>query len=248
MDNPVKRETILTSKTGENGLAPRPVSAVQVALITVGSLLALAAVGGAAVAVFNVTMSVVTMIAFGVAALAVIVLLPMIMFALNAVRIRGLEEVARAMPLEALILQRRKFEELIETKSSQLQEANGHLADFRRLINDNRKEMDQEDIEAWEQNLAKSEEAFEQAQVHLVSLRGDLDDFDRQIKKAKIDDQIAQAQGKVAASMKQLEISAEDRHVNESALSAIAQRAGRNAELLDQALAAGNERQQRRGN
>lgn len=246
MDNPVKRETTITSRPGEPRLASRPVSAVQVALVTVGSLLALAALGGAAVAVFNVTMSVITMVAFGVATLAVIILLPMIVFALNALRVRGMEEVARAMPLESLILQRGKFEELIETKAAQLQEANGHLADFRRLIETNRQEMDQEDVEAWEQNLAKSEEAFKQAQTHLVSLRGDLDDFDRQIKKAKIDDQIAQAQGRVAASMKQLEINAEDRHVNESALSAIAQRAGRNAELLDQALAAGNERQQRR--
>ena len=77
-------------------------------------------------------------------------------------------------------------------------------------------------------------------------LRLDLAEFDRQIKKARIDTQLAQAKGNVAGALQQANLSAEDRHVTESALSEIARRAGRNAALLDEALAAGEQQSRSR--
>ncbi len=240
MSKPVRQETTIELRpVSDQPLASRPVTAGKVALMTGGGVLALAALGGAAIAVFNVALTTVTLAAFGVALLAVIFLMPALILALNAGRVRAKEAVARAMPLETLIVQRKQFENLILAKGRQLQEANGHLADFQRLIDANRADMDAADTARWEADLQLSRDAFGRAQTHLEDLRTDLAEFDRQIKKARIDTQLAQAKGNVASALQQANLSAEDRHVTESALSEIARRAGRNAELLDQALASG---------
>lgn len=240
MSKPVKQETVITTGAGGD-LAPRRVSGGHIALVTGGSVLGLAVLAGAAVALFHVAVTTVTIGAFLIALLAVVFLMPALVQALNAGRIRAKEEIARAMPLETLIVQRKQFENLITAKAQQLQEANGHLADFQRLIDANRKDMDAADTARWEQDLQVSKDAFARAQTHLTDLRADLVEFDRQIQKARIDTQLAQAKGNVASALQQANLSAEDRHVTESALSEIARRAGRNAELLDQALAAGEE-------
>ncbi|THF83621.1 hypothetical protein E7T09_21600 [Deinococcus sp. KSM4-11] len=240
MTKPVKTETVITTQP-VGDLAPRRVSGGHIALATGGSLLGLVVLAGAAVALFHVAMTTVTLVAFGVAALAVLFLMPALIQALSASRVRAKEAVARAMPLETLIVQRKQFENLITAKAQQLQEANGHLADFQRLIDANRKDMDPADTARWEQDLQISKDAFARAQTHLTDLRSDLAEFDRQIQKARIDTQLAQAKGNVASALQQANLSAEDRHVTESALSEIARRAGRNAELLDQALTAGQD-------
>lgn len=241
MSKPVRQDTVTAPQPGGGELAPRRVSGGHIALVTGGSLLGLVALAGAAVALFNVALTTVTFLAFGVAALAVLILMPALLQALSAGRVRAKEEVARAMPLETLIAQRRQFEELITAKAGQLQAANGHLTDFQRLIDANRGNMDAADTARWEADLQVSQEAFARAQTHLTDLRADLAEFDRQIQKARIDTQLAQAKGNVAAALQQADLSAEDQHVTESALSEIARRAGRNAELLDQALAAGED-------
>lgn len=248
MNEPVPQETVINLRpSGGAELSPRPVTAGKLVLATGGGVLALAMLGGAAVALFNVALTTVTIAAFGVALLAVIVLMPALMLALNAGRVRAKEAVARAMPLETLILQRTQFENLITAKSRQLAEANGHLEDFRRLIDTNRKDMDAADLARWENDLQVSRDAFARAQTHMENLRDDLGEFDRQIKKARIDTQLAQAKGNVASALQQANLSAEDRHVTESALSEIARRAGRNAALLDEALAAGEQSGRARG-
>lgn len=240
MTKPVKSQTVITTQPAGD-ISPRRVSGGHIALATGGSLLGLAVLAGAVVALFNVAMTTVTIVAFGVAVLAVIVLMPALLQALNASRVRAREAVARAMPLETLIGQRQQFENLITAKAQQLQEANGHLADFRRLIDANRADMDAADVARWEGDLQVSKDAFARAQTHLTDLKADLVEFDRQIRKARIDTQLAQAKGNVASALQQANLSAEDRHVTESALSEIARRAGRNAELLDQALTAGQD-------
>ena len=106
--------------------------------------------------------------------------------------------------------------------------------------------MTPEDVTRWEQDLTQSREAFSQAQTHLDDLRSDLNEFDRQITKARIDQQLAQAKGNVAGALQQTNLSAEDRHITESALSEIARRAGRNAALLDDALSAGEQQSRSR--
>ena len=58
--------------------------------------------------------------------------------------------------------------------------------------------------------------------------------------------QLAQAKGNVAGALRQADLSAEDRHVTESALSEIARRVGRNAALLDEALNSGDQQSRRR--
>lgn len=238
MSKPVRQETLITTQPAGD-LAPARVTPGRIALYTVGGVLALAALAGAAVAVAGVALTTVTVAAFLVAVLAVIFLMPALLLALNAGRVRAKEAVARSMPLETLIVQRGQFENLIQAKSQQLAEANGHLADFARLIDANRGDMDATDVTRWEADLQTSREAFARAQTHLDDLRADLAEFDRQIRKARIDTQLAQAKGNVASALQQANLSAEDRHVTESALSEIARRAGRNAELLDQALSAG---------
>ncbi|MFC4639930.1 hypothetical protein [Deinococcus hohokamensis] len=243
MSKPVLQETVIDTRPVA---APAPITPAKVALVTGGGVLALAALAGAAIAVFNVAVTTVTLVALGVAVLAVIFLLPALLLALNAGRVRAKEAVARSMPLETLIVQRKQFEGLIGAKSRQLAEANGHLEDFRRLIETNRKDMEPEDTARWEQDLSSSREAFARAQSHLEDLRADLAEFDRQIKKARIDTQLAQAKGNVAGALQQANLSAEDRHVTESALSEIARRAGRNAALLDEALAAGEQQNRSR--
>ncbi|WP_221091059.1 hypothetical protein [Deinococcus aquaedulcis] len=246
MSQPFRDESVTPLRPNSQAPAGRPVTAGKLALVTGGGVLALAALGGAAMALFNVALTTVTLWAFLVAILAVVFLMPALILALNAGRVRAKEGVARAMPLETLIVQRKQFEQLIGVKAQQLQEANGHLEDFRRLIESNRADMDAADIARWEGDLQVSRDAFARAQTHLTDLRADLAEFDRQIKKARIDTQLAQAKGNVATALQQAKLSAEDRHVTESALSEIARRAGRNAALLDQALAAGEETRTKR--
>lgn len=241
MSKPVRQETVWNTRPAAGPLTP-----ARVALSTGGAVLALAALTGAAVALAGVALTTVTVAALIVAVLAVIFLMPALLLALDAGRVRGKEAVARAMPLETLIVQRGQFENLLRAKGQQLGEANGHLADFARLIDANRADMDTADLTRWENDLQVSRDAFARAQTHLGDLRADLGEFDRQIRKARIDTQLAQARGNVASALQQANLSAEDRHVTESALSEIARRAGRNAELLDQALASG-ERSSRPG-
>lgn len=222
----------------QNVGARAPITVGRIALYT-GGVLAVAALGGAALTVAGVALTTVTITALLVAVLAVIFLMPALLLRLNAARIKAKEGVARAMPLETLILQRGQFENLILAKGRRLSEANGHLADFERLIHANRADMDAADMARWEGDLTMSREAFSRAQTHQDDLRADLVAFDRQIKKARIDTQLAQAKGNVASALQQANLSAEDRHVTQSALSEIAPRTGRNAELLDQVLASG---------
>ncbi|WP_291423676.1 hypothetical protein [Deinococcus sp.] len=239
MSKPVRQDTVIDLQPSGQGSAA--ITPAKIALIAGGGALGLVALTAAAIALFNVVLTTVTMVALLVALLAVVILLPALVMALQAGRVRAKEAVARAMPLETLILQRKQFENLITSKSQQLAQANGHLEDFRRLIDTNRKEMDPGDTERWEHDLQVSREAFARAQTHLADLRTDLGEFDRQIKKARIDTQLAQAKGNVASALQQANLSAEDQHVTESALSEIARRAGRNAALLDEALAAGEQ-------
>jgi hypothetical protein len=187
MSQPVRPEKVIVT---QNAGGRVPLTAGRIAFYTGGGVLALSALGGAAVAVAGVALTTVTIAAFAVAVLAVIFLMPALLMGLNAARVKAKEGVARAMPLETLI-------------------------------------------------LSLSREAFGRAQTHLDDLRADLVAFDRQIKKARIDTQLAQAKGNVASALQQANLSAEDQHVTESALSEISRRAGRNAALLDQALASG---------
>ena len=95
MNEPVPQETVINLRpSGGAELAPRPVTAGKLVLATGGGVLALAVLGGAAVALFNVALTTVTIAAFGVALLAVIVLMPALTLALNAGRVRAKEAVA----------------------------------------------------------------------------------------------------------------------------------------------------------
>ena len=60
--------------------APAPFSLAKIALATGGGVLALAVLGGAAIALFNVALTTVTLLAFGVALVAVVVLFPEVPF------------------------------------------------------------------------------------------------------------------------------------------------------------------------
>ncbi|WP_339097467.1 hypothetical protein WDJ50_16690 [Deinococcus sp. VB142] len=243
MSQPVRQETVISAGGTEVVV---PYSPAKIALYTVGGSVGIGLLAFVAAAVLKIAIQGVTAVALLVMVLAVVTLLPALMMALNAGRVRAKEGVARAMPLETLILQRKQFETLMQNKSRQLAEANAHLQDFKRLIDTNRKDMDPADVEAWEADLNASREAFARAQTHLEDLRVDLAEYDRQINKARIDMQLAQAKGNVAGALRQADLSAEDRHVTESALSEIARRVGRSAALLDEALNSGDQQSRRR--
>lgn len=243
MSQPVRQETVISAGGTEVVV---PYSPAKIALYTVGGSVGIGLLTFVAAAVLKIAIQGVTAVALLVMVLAVVTLLPALMMALNAGRVRAKEGVARAMPLETLILQRKQFETLMQNKSRQLAEANAHLQDFKRLIDTNRKDMDPADLEAWEADLNASREAFARAQTHLEDLRVDLAEYDRQINKARIDMQLTQAKGNVAGALRQADLSAEDRHVTESALSEIARRVGRSAALLDEALNSGDQQSRRR--
>lgn len=243
MSQPVRQETVISAGGTEVVV---PYSPAKIALYTVGGAVGIGVLAFVATALLKVAVTGITAVALLVMILAVVTLLPALMMALNVGRVRAKEGVARAMPLETLILQRKQFETLMQNKSRQLAEANAHLQDFKRLIDTNRKDMDPADVEAWEADLNASREAFARAQTHLEDLRVDLAEYDRQINKARIDMQLAQAKGNVAGALRQADLSAEDRHVTESALSEIARRVGRNAALLDEALNSGDQQSRRR--
>ncbi|WP_415790341.1 hypothetical protein [Deinococcus saxicola] len=97
--------------------------------------------------------------------------------------------------------------------------------------------MNAADIARWETDLQVSRDAFARAQTHMEDLRADLGAFDRQIKKARFDTRLAQAKGNVASALQQANLSAEDRHVTESA-----RRASCNAALLPAGRGAGSGR------
>lgn len=247
MSKPTKSDAVIDWQSPTNlPVVKKPLSAGGIALATGGAVLGLAVLAGAAVAMFHVAVTTVTTVAFLVALVAIIVLFPALLMGLNATRVRAKETIARSMPLETLIVQRKQFENLIGDKTRQLAEANGHIEDFRRLIDSNRKDMTPEDVARWESDLQVSRDALSRAQTHIADLRTDLNEFDRQITKARIDTQLAQAKGNVASALQQANLSAEDRHVTESALSEIARRAGRNAALLDEALSAGEQQSRSR--
>jgi hypothetical protein len=208
----------------------------SIIVTTILGVLVLAAIAGAAVAVFNVALSIVTVAAFVIAIVAFIVLWPAIMLGLRAGRTKVEEVVARALPIETLIAKRGDMENLINNKGQQLANARGYLSDFKRVIDESRGQLPESDITTWEQELEASNAAFAQAQTYYQTLQGDLREFDLVIKKARIDMRLAEARGNVAQALQVARLSPTEQHTTEAALSEITRRAGRTAELLDAAL------------
>ena len=212
---------------------------------TVLGVLVLAAIAGAVIAVFNVALTTVTVIAFVIAIAAFVVLWPAIMLGLRAGRTRVEETVARALPIETLIAKRGDMEKLIAQKGQQLANARGYLQDFKRVIDESRGQLPAGDISNWEQELEASNAAFAQAQTYYATLQDDLREFDLIIKKARIDMRLAEARGNVASALQVARLSASEQHTTEAALSEITRRSGRTAELLDAALLTQATNQQR---
>lgn len=221
-DQPVRRQTTLT-----------PVKAVGYG---VGGILSVAMLGGAAMAAFHVAATAVTVGASAVALLAAGILSPAIIQGLKTARVKVRETTARALPIETLIQQRQEFENVINDKAQQLAQAHGYLQDMRRQIDQNRTDMDAAQLSTWEHDLQVSTEALAQADGRLGELREQAREFDRQIKKARIDLQLSQTKGQIARSMNQAQLSAEERHASESALSEISRRMGQSQAALEQAL------------
>ena len=211
-------------------------SGPNIVVTTILGVLVLAAIAGAAIAVFNVALTTVTVIAFIIAVAAFVVLWPAILLGLRAGRTRVEETVARALPIETLIAKRGDMEKLIAQKGQQLANARGYLQDFKRVIDESRGQLPQSDISNWEQELEASNAAFGQAQTYYATLQDDLREFDLIIKKARIDMRLAEARGNVASALQVARLSPTEQHTTEAALSEITRRSGRTAELLDAAL------------
>lgn len=231
-------QTIITKPAG--GITP-----ATIALTTVGGVLALVALGAAAIAVFHVALTTVTVAAYILAVVAFVVLWPSIMLALRAARTKVAEGVARALPLETLMVQRSDMEKLIQNKGQQLANARGYMQDFRRTIDESRGVLPDADIVRWEEELRSGEAALEQARQYHLTLQEDLREFDLVIKKARVDIRLAEARGNMAQALQMAQLSPTEQHTTEAALSEITRRAGRTAELLDAALLTQQNRVQR---
>lgn len=232
-------QTIVTTKTG--GITP-----ATIALTTVGGVLALAALGAAAVAVFHVAMTTVTIAAYIIAIVAFVVMWPAIMLGLRAARSKMEEGVARALPLETLLVKRNDMEKMIQNKGQQLASARGYMQDFRRTIDESRGVLPDADIVRWEEELRAGEAALDKAREYHLTLQDDLREFDLVIKKARVDMRLAEARGNMAQALQMAQLSPTEQHTTEAALSEITRRAGRTAELLDAALLNQQSRPERR--
>lgn len=221
----------MTSPTGKSSITP-----ATIALTTVGGVLGLVALGAAAVAVFHVALTVVTVAAYIIALVAFAVMWPAIMLGLRAARTKVQEGVARALPLETLLAQRNNMEKLIQDKGRQLANARGYLQDFRRTIDESRGVLPEADLQRWQEELQSGEEALDRARDYHQTLQEDLREFDLVIKKARVDLRLAEARGNVAHALQMAQLSPTEQHTTEAALSEITRRAGRTAELLDAAL------------
>ncbi|WP_185974640.1 hypothetical protein [Deinococcus detaillensis] len=228
-------QTIQTVRSGPN-----------IVVTTVIGVLVLAAIAGAAVALFNVALTTVTIAAFVIAIVAFVVLWPAIMLGLRAGRSKVEETVARALPIETLIAKRGDMEKLITQKGQQLANARGYLNDFKRVIDESRGQLPEADISNWQQELEASNAAFSQAQTYYATMQDDLREFDLVIKKARIDMRLAEARGNLAGALQMARLSPTEQHTTEAALSEISRRSGRTAELLDAALTTQAANQQRR--
>lgn len=228
-------QTVQTTRSGPN-----------IIVMTLLGVLVLAAVAGAAIAVFNVALTAVTIAAFIIAVVAFVVLWPAILLGLRATRTKVEETVARALPIETLIAKRGDMEQLIAQKGQQLANARGYLQDFKRVIDESRGQLPEADIANWQDELDASNAAFAQAQTYYATMQDDLREFDLVIKKARIDMRLAEARGNVAGALQVARLSVAEQHTTEAALSEITRRSGRTAELLDAALITQATNQQRR--
>ncbi len=222
-------QTIVTSKSG--GVTP-----ATIVLTTVGGVLALTALAAAAVAIFNVALTTVTIAAYIIAVVAFVVMWPAIMLGLRAARTKMEEGVARALPLETLLAKRSDMEKMIVNKGQQLANARGYMQDFRRTIDESRGVLPDADIARWDEELRAGEAALDQARSYHLTLQEDLREFDLIIKKARVDMRLAEARGNMAQALQMAQLSPSEQHTTEAALSEITRRAGRTAELLDAAL------------
>lgn len=238
MSNIQKKEKVVTLVPQANQL-PTP---AKLAITAAGGGMAIAALAGAAIALFQISMTIMTIVAIGVALVATIILLPALQMALATQKLRAMEAVARANPIQTLILKRQELGRVSERKAAELQNAAGLISNFEQQLRAAAGSLSPEEMAAEQADLQRSREALESARSLLAKLDQDMRDFDAQIERAKLKDKLAQAKGSIAQALGEAQLSPEQQHITETALSEIAQRAGRNAEALDQALAAAGRR------
>lgn len=223
----------------------RPAQLPTVAKLAVTAVLGAAAVLVLAVAafvIFPLTMTLMTGVALLVAVLAVITLLPALQMALATSKLKAMEAIARANPIETLIVKREELGRIANLKARELQNAAGLIKDLETSLMAAMPSLSSEEQEMEKADLQQSKDALAVARDRLVDLEKDMQDFDKQIERAKLREKLSQAKGNIAKALGEAKLSPEQQHVTESALSEIARRAGQNAEALDQALATAGRR------
>ncbi|MHA0034866.1 hypothetical protein [Deinococcus sp. PESE-13] len=237
MTGPIQRQetTVLTAPAG----LPSRANLITTAVAGGAAIIVLA---GAAVALFQLSVTLVTGLAILVAVLGTVIMLPALQMALAASRLRAMEAVARANPIETLILKRQDLGRVAETKARELQQAAGLIGDLEMSLRGAAQSLSPEELAAEMADLQQSKDALAVARERLSDLETDMRDFDKQIERAKLREKLSQAKGNIARALGEAQLTPEQQHVTESALSEIARRAGRNAEALDQALTAAGRR------
>ena len=236
MTGPIQRQETAVITT------PSRPSPARLAVTAVAGGAAIIMLAGAAVALFQISVTLVTGLAILVAVLTTVIMLPALQMALATSRIRAMEAVARANPIETLILKRQELGKIAEAKAHELQRAAGLIKDLEVSLRGAAPSLSAEEMSAEMADLQHSKDALGVARERLTDLEQDMQDFDKQIERAKLREKLSQAKGNIARALGEAQLSPEQQHVTESALSEIARRAGRNAEALDQALTAAGRR------
>lgn len=225
-------------------LQPRPkttlVPARGAAPMIVGGLvigtLALVALGAAAVAVFQVTLTAVTVGAYVAVIAAFWFLWPALVYSLRVARLRIEDAVTRGNPLEALELERGQFEELIKSKTDQLANASGELRNFERLYQGSKADLPEERRLEWENQISSRQTAYQTAQRRLDELKGQLVDFDKQIKTARAELQMAEADASLAQALNRTGVTPDLSRKTRTAIDSITKEIGRSSAKLEEAL------------
>ncbi len=210
--------------------------------LVVGGLIAgtlgLVVIAAAAVALFQVALTAVTVVAWVVVVAAFWYLWPALVYSLQVGRLRLEDAVTRANPLEALELERQNFAQLIQSKTAQLAAAGGELKNVERVFAESQGDLSVERREAWSAQIENRKTAYATAQQRLDDLRVKLTAFDREIKVARAEMQMADADASLAKALDKSGVTPDLSRKTRTAVESITKEIGQSSALLEEALRA----------
>jgi len=228
-----RRPTSITTRAPRLQTLPRPV--VIGGGLIVGTL-GLIALGGAAVAVFNVALTLVTVVLWAVVIAAFWFLWPALVLTLKIGRIKAEDAVTRANPLEALELQRSEFAQTISAAQSQLAGVAGQMESVQRTFETTRADLTPDRVQVWTEQLQKRREAYDLVVHRIDEMKAQLSTFDRQLKTARAEITMADADTGLGNALSRGKQAPDLSRTSQVAFDSINQQIGSSAAALDLAL------------